>query len=58
MMAPSGHKFPRSTAMPVFFLKGFSQVVMTSLFQHSAFLLLSQMVLPFTVNAFLLSRPC
>src|SRR5678815_5989489 len=58
MIAPSGHRLPRSTAMPVFFLNGLSNAVITSRLKHSASLLLSQMVLPLTVSAFLCSRPC
>ena len=55
MMAPSGHRLPRSTAMPVFFLNGFLNGKITSRFQQGASLLFSQMVLPFTVRAFLCS---
>ena len=57
MIAPSGARLPRSTAMPAFFLNGFLNGVITSRFQHGASLLFSQMVLPFTVSASLCSRP-
>ncbi len=57
MMAPSGHRLPRSTAIPEFFLNGFLNGKITSRFQQGALLLFSQRLLPFTVSASLWRRP-
>src|SRR3977135_782430 len=46
MMAPSGQRLPRSTAMPASFLNGDFKLWITSRFQHGASLLFSQTVLP------------
>jgi len=51
MMAPSGQRLPRSTAIPASFLNGDLKPWMTSRFQHGASLLFSQIVLPLTVSA-------
>ncbi|MNC85411.1 hypothetical protein D3C83_10080 [compost metagenome] len=56
MIAPPGHRLPRSTAMPVFFLNGLLNGVMTSVLWHGASFTFSQMVLPLTVKAFLSKR--
>jgi len=56
MIAPSGQRLPRSTAIPEFFLKGFLCWKITSRFQQGAFLLFSQRLLPFTVSASLCRR--
>ena len=57
MIAPSGQRLPRSTAMPVSFLNGFLNVWMTSRFQQGASLLFSQIERPFAVSAPLCSLP-
>jgi hypothetical protein len=56
MMAPSGERLPRSTAMPVFSLNGCLNGKMTSRLWHGASLLFSQIVLPLTVIASLWSK--
>src|SRR2546427_669913 len=57
MIAPSGHRLPRSTAMPEFFLKGFLKGKITARFQHGALLLFSQRLFPFPVSASACRRP-
>ena len=57
MIAPSGQRLPRSTAMPVSRLKGFPKGMITSGLSLRAARLFSQIDLPLAVSASLWMRP-